>query len=229
MTAVSKIVVYAGTRNVYKQMTTAAKSLLCHTHVDRVWFLIEDDAFPEPLPNKIGVMNVSGQKWFDPDGVNAKKRWGWMSMMRLALPALFPGYDRVLWLDIDTIVNKDIGELFTMDLEGCYVGAVEEPMRSKRPFQYFNAGVMIMDLNKLRGEMTKRLISRANSTPMDFPDQDVINILCQGYIKEISPYYNSNVWIVEVDDPAIQHFAADRNYTERPLWKEYERMDWRVL
>ena len=34
----SKIVVYAGTRNVYGNMVTAAKSLLCHTRVDRVWF-----------------------------------------------------------------------------------------------------------------------------------------------------------------------------------------------
>ena len=229
MTAVSKIVVYAGTRNVYKQMTTAAKSLLCHTHVDRVWFLIEDDAFPEPLPNKISVMNVSGQKWFDPDGVNAKKRWGWMSMIRLALPELFPGYDRVLWLDIDTIVRKDISELFRIDLGQCYMAAAEEPMRSKRPFMYFNSGVMLMDLRKLRGEMMHRLISRVNSVPMDFPDQDAINILCQGYIKPMDPYYNSNVWIVEVDDPAIMHFAADRSYTERPLWKEYERIEWRVL
>ena len=67
--------VYAGTRNVYQNMTTAAKSLLSHTHVDRVWFLIEDDLFPEALPDVIRTKNVSGQTWFDPEGPNAKKRW----------------------------------------------------------------------------------------------------------------------------------------------------------
>lgn len=229
MIQISRIVVYAGTRNIYGNMVTAAKSLLCHTRVDRVWFLIEDDEFSEDLPNKISTMNVSGQKWLNPDGPNAQKRWGWMSMMRLALPELFPGYDRVLWLDVDTIVRKDIGELFKADLGNCYMMAAEEPMRSKRPFMYFNVGVMLMDLRKLRGEMMHRLIGRCNGVPMDFPDQDAVNILCQGYIKPMDPTYNSNVWIVEVDDPAIQHFAADRNYTERPLWKEYENMDWRVL
>ena len=46
-----RVVVYSGTRNVYHNMTVAAKSLLRHTHIDRVWFLIEDDAFPEELPD----------------------------------------------------------------------------------------------------------------------------------------------------------------------------------
>lgn len=48
-----KVVVYAGTRNVYHNMVVAAKSLLNHTQMDRVWFLIEDDEFPEELPDVI--------------------------------------------------------------------------------------------------------------------------------------------------------------------------------
>ena len=39
-----RVAVYMGTRNVYRQMAAACKSLLYHTRVDRVWFLIEDDA-----------------------------------------------------------------------------------------------------------------------------------------------------------------------------------------
>ena len=224
-----RIVVYAGTRNIYKNMITAAKSLLNHTRVDRVWFLIEDDEFPEELPAVIKTKNVSGQEWFDPDGPNARKRWSWMALMKLALPEVFPELGRVLWLDVDTIVRKDIGELFGTDLEGCYIAAVEEPMRSKRPFKYFNAGVMVMDLTRLRDGTARRLIDMANGRVLDFPDQDAINLICQGSIKEISPYFNSNCWIVEMPDPAIEHFAADRNYTERALWKEYENKEWRVI
>ena len=44
-----KVAVYAGTRNVYHNMAVAAKSLLCHTQMDRVWILIEDDEVPEEL------------------------------------------------------------------------------------------------------------------------------------------------------------------------------------
>ena len=225
----SRVVVYAGTRNIYKNMVTAAKSLLSHTRVDRVWFLIEDDEFPEKLPDVIRTLNVSWQTWFDPEGPNAKKRWSYMALMKLALPALFPGMNRIMWLDVDTIVRKDIGDLFDVELDGCYLAAVEEPMRSKKPFMYFNAGVMVMDLKAMRGETMTALVRMANGYPMDFPDQDAINLICQGRIKPIRPYYNSNYWIVEVDDPAIQHYAADRNYTEHELWKEYERMEWRIV
>ena len=221
-----RVVVYAGTRNVYHNMTVAAKSLLCHTHVDRVWFLIEDNEFPEELPDVILCANMSGQEWFR-YGPNTRKRWSYMSMLRLALTEILTD-DRVLWLDIDTIVNKDIGELFETDLEGCYVAAAEEPIRSKRPFVYFNAGVMLMDLAKLRDGKAKELIDYVNRVELDFPDQDVINLLCQTKIKPIDPYYNSNRWIVEVANPAITHFAADRHYETQELWKQYDRMEWRV-
>ena len=35
-----RVAVYAGTRNVYPMMVIAAKSLLSHTRIDRVWFVI---------------------------------------------------------------------------------------------------------------------------------------------------------------------------------------------
>lgn len=224
-----KVVIYAGTRNVYHNMAVAVKSLLMHTKVDTVWFLTEDDTFPEELPDVIRTKNVSGQKWFDPGGPNVKKRWSYMALMKLALPELFPDEGRVLWLDIDTICNRDITELIETDLKGCYMGMAAEPIRCKRPFVYYNAGVMPMDMEKLRDGTAAELIRLVNTREMDFPEQDAINLLCQTKIHEISPYWNSNRWIVEVSDPGITHFAADRNYELQPLWRQYEQMDWRVI
>ena len=34
--------------------------------------------------------------------------------------------------------------------------------------------------------------------------------------------------IVEVSDPGITHYAADRNYERHKLWQKYEQMEWRV-
>ena len=189
--------------------------------------MIEDDEFPEELPAVIKTKNMSGQQWF-PEGPNTRKRWSYMSLLRLALHEILPEEDRVLWLDIDTIVNADITDLFGTELDGCYVAAAEEQIRSKDPFLYFNAGVMILDLKKLRDGMADLLIRYVNRVDLRFPDQDVINLLCQGRIKPISPYWNSNIWIVEVSDPGITHFAADRNYEKQPLWQQYDRMEWRV-
>ena len=81
-----RVAVYAGTRNIYNNMVVAARSLLWHTRMDRVVFLIEDDTFQEPLPSVIETMNVSGQEFFPQDGPNYQSRWTYMTLMRLVLP-----------------------------------------------------------------------------------------------------------------------------------------------
>lgn len=222
-----KVVVYAATRNIYKNMCTAARSLLRHNKVDRVYFLTEDDVFPEPLPDVITCINVSGQKYFPPDSANYNSRWTYMTLMRLALPEILPDEKRVLWLDVDTIVTADISELFDIDLGGCYFGAVEEPGRSKRPFVYYNAGVMPIDLEALRDGKYKQLIRLANGFKMDFPDQDCVNLTCQQQIKTLSPIYNSCPWTAQPLDAKITHFAADREYSQRYLFTLYENQPWR--
>ena len=221
-----KVVVYAGTRNVYGNMVTAAKSLLLNSPVDQVYFLIEDDEFPEPLPDVIRCINVSKQDWFPSDGANYNSRWTYMTLMRLALPEILPDEHRVLWLDVDTIVIDNISALFDTDLEGCYFAAVEEPSRSKRPFIYHNTGVLLIDLDALRDGKYKRLITFANGFRMDFPDQDCINLCCQRQIKVISPVYNSCAWTAQPLNAKVIHFAAQRDYANQTLFKQYAKMRW---
>ena len=224
-----KIVVYGGTRNLYQNMVKAAKSLLSHTHIDRVWFLIEDDAFPEPLPDVIRTMDMRDQKWFVRDGPNYKNHWTYMSLMRLALPYILQKEDRALWLDVDTTVNTDISELFSIDLEGCYMAAVKEPLRSKYPLIYVNAGVLLMDLDKLSDGKAHELIRTVNTRKFDFPDQDTINVRCQGQIKLIGPEWNSGDWTENVENPKITHYMADREYWRREGFAKYESAEWKVI
>ena len=54
-----KAAVYCGTRNVYQDMIPSMKSLLIHSDVDKIYFLIEDDEFPYPLPPEVECINVS--------------------------------------------------------------------------------------------------------------------------------------------------------------------------
>lgn len=45
-----RVAAYCGTRNLYKDMVPAFKSLLINSNVDIIYLLIEDDKFPYPLP-----------------------------------------------------------------------------------------------------------------------------------------------------------------------------------
>ena len=228
--------VYAGTRNVYGMMAAAAKSLLRHTRMDVVYFMIEDDVFPEPLPDVIQTWNVAkasmnGRHWFFQDGPNYNSQWTWMGLLRLALPGIFASKEtRILWLDVDTIVEQDIGELFDRDLAKNYVAMVEEPVRSKFPFRYYNAGVMLMDLERLREDgIWKKWIDLVNREPCTAPDQDVINLICQGEVLTLGPEWNCAGHITQnAEDPYIRHYAGSLRPSGAAAFARYEKAEWRV-
>ena len=224
-----RVAVYFGTRNYYSMMVIAAKSLLSHTRMDRVWFLIEDDAFPQELPEVIRCKNISGQEYFPPWGPNYKAHWTYTCLLPLAYPEIFPEEDRVLRLDDDTIVMKDIGQLFDMDLGDNYAAMAEEPVRSHFPFRYYNAGVCLMNLKKFRETgIYKKMIDMANSMELTAMDQDAINVFCQGQIVKIPPVWNMAEHITEhANDPYIRHYAGCLKNLMAWAYEMYKDKDWR--
>lgn len=225
-----RVAAYSGTLRVYRDMMCAAKSLLKHTRMDAVYLLIEHDAFPWPLPDIVKTINVSGQKFFDPEGPNYKSPVTYMDMIRLALPEVLPDEDRVLWLDIDTIVCKDISPLLDMDLEINVCAMTEEPVRHKYPFKYYNAGVCLFDLDKLRQSgRYKLMIDLINREAYTAQSQDMINIFCQGEVKSLGPEWNMAEHITQHhNDPYIRHFAGSLKSIGRPLFDAYEQEEWSV-
>ena len=63
--------------------------------------------------------------------------------------------------------------------------------------------------------------------PLQAKDQDAINEVCKGRIWTLSPIWNASDWTAKPVDAKITHFAADREYTRQPLFKTYERKNWR--
>ena len=211
--------IYTGTRNVYADMETAAKSLLYHRGADRVIFLIEDDDFPADLPARVVTYNVSGQQWFPHDGPNFRTRWTYMTLMKMAVPLMFRG--RVLVLDIDTIVDGSLDGLWSLPPAPLYmareVGRAEE---------YYNCGVILMDCEAFRKD-AERIIGMVNAQRLDFPEQDATNRIMRGRIRQLPPQYNVSDWTVRPDVPGvITHYAAIRHWQDRPLWQRYAAMDW---
>ena len=131
--------VYCGTRNVYEDMLPSARSLLVHSNVDKVYFLIEDDKFPYKLPKEVECINVSGQKWFNADTCpNMKNRCSYMVLLRAVFSKIFPHLDRILTIDNDTIVKGNISELWDLDLGDNYFAGCTEPYYTRGIITYIN-------------------------------------------------------------------------------------------
>lgn len=124
---------------------------------------------------------------------------------RLILPWLLPDEDRVLYMDPDIIINGSLDTLWKMELDGASLAAARDRLimllgtkaRSelKKNTVYVNCGVTLMDLKRIREEKSQEEILSfliARGADFSFLDQDIINILWEGKIKQIDDAYNLN-------------------------------------
>lgn len=211
-------------------LSAAAKSLLSHTPVDRVYFLTEDDAFPDKLPSFFTVINVSGQKYFPQNGPNIHNYYTYMTTMRAALSKVLPNEDRVLLLDPDTIVEDDITPIWATDLSYAYFAAVQETRNNDHMPPYYNAGVMLMNLAKLREDgMDDRIIAEINARWYKHLEQDVLNFMCKPFIVSLPAEYNASFVSDPVTHPLITHYL-DRAKRDLPKAQEkYKDIPWNEL
>ena len=240
-----RIVVYTGTRNVYTNIEVAAKSLLCNTQVDRVFFCIEDDTFPSQLPDIVTVKNIPANDRFDPDGPNYRSSWTYMAFLRLAFPKVFAEYDQVLYLDSDTLVLQDISDILSMNLGRYYFAMAQEdigdiPLEILHSFAdtpnglmkcqsdnprpefcvrpYYNSGVLLMNLRELRRTgKDDELIQEINTVRHQYPDQDAINLLCHGSILPLPA--ECNVIPALFPDFPQENIRIKHFASDKPLWK----------
>ena len=219
-----KVACYCMTRNIYHKVEPSMNSLLKNTpSIDRVFLLTEDDDVGFELPAKVRIVNVRDQKFFDPDGPNYRCKWTYMCLIKTTLAKLFPQYDRMLSLDLDTIVEFDIGELWDTPMGDHYLAGVPEPNNTRDGFVYINAGVVLWNLKQLRDGMVDKIIDSLNTVEWPFPEQNCVSHLCQGRIYHLNAMYNSSRYSVPCLHPKIHHFAAYPNWYEQiPLVQKYK-------
>lgn len=108
------------------------------------------------------------------------------SCYRFILADLLPSLDRIIYLDVDTLVLRDLTELWRTDLEGKFIGVVKDVLINLNVAQkivserksYFNSGMLLMDLNLFRKyDICSNLIDFAIDVAeyCEYGDQDILN------------------------------------------------------
>lgn len=132
-----------------------------------------------------------------PDSVS----WTVSAMLKCELAELLPQLDRVLFLDGDILVLKDLGELYDVDLGENVVAAVREYVGEKKyslhrivgSRHYFNTGVMLLNLKLMREEaLGEKIIRSRQLAPSTWihAEQDPFNAVCDGRVHWLHPRYN---------------------------------------
>ena len=73
-----------------------------------------------------------------------------MVLLRVFYTKLFPHLDKIIAFDNDTIVNKNVSELWDIDLGDNYMAGVRDTEKFNRNMLYVNVGVIIYNLKKIR-------------------------------------------------------------------------------
>ncbi|WP_235312281.1 glycosyltransferase [Ligilactobacillus salivarius] len=105
------------------------------------------------------------------------------SCYRFILADLLSSLDRIIYLDVDTLVLRDLTELWRTDLEGKFIGGVKDKLNVAQKIvserkTYFNSGMLLMDLNLFRKyDICSDLIDFAVDIAeyCEYGDQDVLN------------------------------------------------------
>lgn len=213
-------VAYAGTRNLYPWFKPAIRSLLAHNKVDTIYLMIEDDDVPEGLPEaNYKVINVSGQTVFDEACPNIDSHFTYMAMMRALYADLIPDEDRIISLDIDTIVCDSLEPIWNMDLTGKWMSAAVEYFGQYNPFKYpcyFNVGVAVFNLDEMRKDSAPKLLTDFLYThKIMCIEQDALNFytVIPRKVIELPTRYNESPLTGVTKTPAVVHYAGYKDWT----------------
>jgi lipopolysaccharide biosynthesis glycosyltransferase len=149
-------------------------------------------------------------------GFTRKATW-----YRILLPDLLGAVDRLLYLDVDTIVTSDLAPLWGIDLGQHYVGAVTNIFQADhlhraaqlgiKPRDYFNAGVMLLNLGLMRadgcGESLRRFAVE-NPRQIAWRDQDTLNLVLGHRRLPLHPRWNCMNSIMQFP-ASIRVFGAE--------------------
>lgn len=138
---------------------------------------------------------------------------------RLFIQDIMADYHKVLYLDGDMIVKRDVAELYAENIKGKLLAAcrdidmagvynsnilpadnnidsnrkdyIDNVLRIKSPLDYFQAGVILFNLDEMRKVFdTQKALRFAASRQWEYLDQDVLNYFAQGNVKYLDPKWN---------------------------------------
>ena len=138
------------------------------------------------------------------------------ALFKFDLPNIFSELDKIIYVDGDVIIRKDLYSLYSIDIRDKYAAVV----RDRRAFfykgmnlfdrlgiscnEYFNTGMMVLNLKKMReDEIPSKLLDYRINGKNDFMDQDAFNVVCNNCVKYISLRYNSITTCIQYMD--IEH------------------------
>ena len=124
-----------------------------------------------------------------------------MMYARILLPSMLPNLDKVIYLDCDLVVCKDLKSLWETDVNDVAVAMAPDLLCQDKGTlsrlgidnNYLNSGVMVMNLDYWRKhDVQNRLLSYIvdKGNELIYNDQDAMNVILQDERRQLPVKYN---------------------------------------
>ncbi|WIH87727.1 glycosyltransferase family 8 protein [Brachyspira pilosicoli] len=138
------------------------------------------------------------------------------ALLKFNIAEILIDYDKCIYLDSDIIILDDLEELFDIDIENYYAAAVKDYIATEIELDhnilginnYFNSGVMLLNLSALRRNKVLNLLIdyKINKDRCHFMDQDAFNYCFNNKVKFIGLKYNYMITNVVYDSDVLSRF-----------------------
>ena len=144
---------------------------------------------------------------------------------RLFIAEMYPEYNKVLYIDSDTVVQGDVSELYNTELGDRWLGACHEQAMVQTDHygtyaeqvvgvsrhNFFNAGVLLINAQLFREkEILRRFADRlAEYQFVVTQDEDYLNLICKDHILWLDQRWNTEVYCefpYPIEEAKIIHY-----------------------
>lgn len=200
--------------------------------VNKIYLLLETDdiekipELKEKYPFEMILLNFNNiiDDYLNKDSLNRDTKFSNFTFARLCLPQIVEE-SKVLYIDVDTIILKDLSNLWDINIDDYYIAGCEDygifeldRYKGKESIfsnKYLNAGVILINNKKiLEDNLQTDFFTLLNMYGFVFPDQDVLNYTCGDkklIISSINNYaLGTTKEVNDINDVRIIHYVGDK-------------------
>lgn len=246
---------YAGNKNVFDGLLISLLSITKHTKEALNVFCFtmdlseKDDRFKpicdeqiKYLENMLQEVNKDSRiKLFDlkelflselGNSKNLKNMFTPYAMLRLLADKVDDIPDKIIYLDVDTIINNDLLELWNIDISNYELACVKDLYNWASPSRwsikkYFNSGVLLLNMKTIRETgMFERARKLVVNKKMLYVDQDALNITVSKKLMLPEKFNSKDRYYPEI---VVHHFCNVREGNIKFIGKWWHRIKpWNV-
>ncbi len=166
---------------------------------------------------------------------------------RLYIPEFLKNEKKAIYLDCDIIVKNKLEELYNLNLNEYSILAIPDGLKDQKSSKerlnlnenkiYFNAGVMVMNLEKLReNKLFEKTSYFCNNTKLKLllNEQDALNIIFENNFMrgEVCWNYthgNYEEYKLSKEEIKIIHYTGDKKPWDCSDYSPYKKEYWKYL